>query len=605
MPLKAKLDGCALVSVLCTEEQWKEAQNASKGDAHRLRMMCCQAPAYATHSPLDLRFFAHKPGFDRCPSEGESDEHESLKGAAAQAVHGCDGWQAEVEVSGDGWRADVLAVRGSVKIAIEVQISSQAKRETGTRNDRFEASEVTPFWLKGARNHFNDFGDGLQEPVRGDDLREQMASVRGTVIALLGKVERQVKLANALAKLVKSLSDWTFKIEKQGTVPACFELAKDGQRQQILLGELGAALLPTVFRPVEGKQIGADQFAGAILQLRIEAPHLRGYQSSSFKIDARNIDGSLHRLIRPILEGKQHWQGREHEEIVPGSFLHYPEDCPHCQTRYVRIPYLLIGNPKHPQSLPAKIIVDDWRWFRPVLDRAKELADKNGLPLGPLSGESGDGFYRSKAVTQACPNCGESAPEPLVSSDEALQVWPGRDSDFRFRLPVPGEGWGEPTRWVTRGPGTQAIWDALLAKRQRERAEAREAERKRKETEAADERRREAERRARLEEDRLRREAEDKLRREEAQRREQERQREAAEERRRAKEAAAESRRGLLRAEAERRIKNPERRELWLTTGQPKLKASRDAPAPRPLDLTAESQEGFERALALLSKSKI
>jgi competence CoiA-like predicted nuclease len=166
MPLKAKLDGCALVSVLCTEEQWKEAQNASKGDAHRLRMMCCQAPAYATHSPLDLRFFAHKPGFDRCPSEGESDEHESLKGAAAQAVHLCDGWQADVEVSGDGWRADVLAVRGSVKIAIEVQISAQAKCATATRNDRFEASEVTPFWLKGAKNHFNDFGDGLQEPVR-------------------------------------------------------------------------------------------------------------------------------------------------------------------------------------------------------------------------------------------------------------------------------------------------------------------------------------------------------------------------------------------------------------------------------------------------------
>jgi hypothetical protein len=193
MALKAKLDGREIVSVLCSDVDWEKAQSASRGDTNRLRMACCSWPAYATHSPLDLRFFAHKPGFERCSSGGESEEHESLKGAAAKAVRTCRGWDADVEISGSGWRADVLAVRGSVKIAIEVQISSQAKRATGMRNDCFEASEVTPFWLKGTRNHFNDFGDGLQEPVTGHGLREQIASVRSIVIDLLGKVERQVK----------------------------------------------------------------------------------------------------------------------------------------------------------------------------------------------------------------------------------------------------------------------------------------------------------------------------------------------------------------------------------------------------------------------------
>ncbi|WIG54015.1 hypothetical protein [Afipia sp. OHSU_I-C4] len=247
MPLKAKLDGREIVSILCSDGDWSEAQRASKGTENRLRMSCCDAPAYASHSPLDLRYFAHKSGYDRCSSSGESDEHESLKAAAARAVQSLVGWQADVEVSGDGWRADVLAIRGSIKIAIEVQLSAQAKRRTGARNDRFEASEVSAFWLKGPRNHFNDFGDGLQAPVHGTSIREQMASVGAAVRGLLGAVERQVGMANELARLIRTVPGWKYKIDLQGTIPACFELQHEGKRQQILLGELGPSLLPTIF----------------------------------------------------------------------------------------------------------------------------------------------------------------------------------------------------------------------------------------------------------------------------------------------------------------------------------------------------------------------
>jgi hypothetical protein len=311
MPLKAKLDGRKIVSVLCSETDWKAAQDASKGDGRRLCMQCCDAPAYATHSSLGLRYFAHKARYEHCPSGGESEEHESLKAAAAMAVNACNGWTADVEVAGVGWRADVLAVRGSQKIAIEVQLSPQAKRETAARNDRFEESDVTPFWLKGRKNHENDFGDGLQESVLGSGVREQMESVRTIVTELLERVGRQVHLANVLARLIKLIPGWNYRIEKQGTIPACFEMAKEGKRQQILLGELGPALLPTVFRPTSGRPIGADQFAGAILQLRVKSSHLPGYESASFKIDSLNMQRSIDRSIRPILEGNRVWQGRE------------------------------------------------------------------------------------------------------------------------------------------------------------------------------------------------------------------------------------------------------------------------------------------------------
>jgi hypothetical protein len=318
MPLKATLDGRPIISVLTSDEEWREAQKASKGGAKRLRMMD-GARAYATHSRRDLRYFAHKPNQEREASGGESEEHEGLKAAAARAVQSRAGWAADVEVLGEGWRADVLAVRGAVKIAIEVQLSAQAKRSTQTRNDRFEASEVTAFWLKGKSNHYNDFGDGLQAPVTGRARDERMTSVTSSVDDLLSKVERQIKLANALARWIRSIPEWTYKIEKQGTVPACFSLRRGRSKQQILLAELGPSLLPQTFKPRNGDQIGADQFSGAILQLRIAAPHLQGYYASSFKLNEVDLYASLDRSLRPIMEGRVVWQGRQHREEVPGA----------------------------------------------------------------------------------------------------------------------------------------------------------------------------------------------------------------------------------------------------------------------------------------------
>jgi hypothetical protein len=233
---------------LCTEDDWSTARLLSKGDDYRLCMVCCNAPTVAKHSSLDLRFFSHKPSFDPGASCSESIEHESLKEVAANAVKDCTGWNADVEVSGEGWSADVLATRGSVKIAIEIQLSSQAKRETKARNDRFVSTVVTPFWLKGQRKHLNNFGDGLQQCVKGTNIQEKMTSVKAIITELVAKVARQVNLANALAKLIKDIPGWKYSIKRQGTVPTCFELIKDGNKQQIVLGELGPSLLPTVFR---------------------------------------------------------------------------------------------------------------------------------------------------------------------------------------------------------------------------------------------------------------------------------------------------------------------------------------------------------------------
>lgn len=600
MPLKAKIDGRDIVSVFCSDDDWSEAQRASKGGARRLQMTCCGAPAYASHSPLDLRYFAHKPGHERCASAGESDEHECLKAVAAKAVQALAGWKAEVEVSGEGWCADVLAVRGSVKVAIEVQLSSQAKRATGVRNDRFEASEVTPFWLKGGTNHFNDFGDGLQAPVVGRTIREQMESTRLAVTNLLRAVERQVAMANALARLIRGLPDWIYEIEKQGAVPACFELQHNGVRQHILLGELGPSLLPTTFRPAEGKQIGADQFAGAILQLRIEAPHLRGYQSTSFQLDRKDIIGSLDRVLRPILEGKMMWRGKAHTEIVPGTFVHYEEVCASCGASFLRITHLLIGSPRHPRSMPPKVVRDDWGWYKLVLPEVEALAKREGLRLGPLVGEARSEFTAAVPAAQACPQCRVAAPPPLISNDEAHYFSPDREEHFRFRLPLPGDGWGTATSWVERPKGDVGAWEKLLAQKRQEREEKHYQE----ELAEAERRRQLDEFRRLAEERRLQRIADSAVQKAEDLRKAAEANRQVGEERQVRIEAARAARRNELTKAATKIIPDSDRRDLWLRSANRDHRLSTDMAAVRPIELAAESKEGLERALTVLKSTK-
>lgn len=604
MPLKAKIDGRDIVSVLCSDDDWAEAQRASKGNIQRLQMTCCGAPAYASHSPLDLRYFAHKPGHERCASAGESDEHECLKAVAAKAVQALAGWKADVEVSGEGWRADVLAVRGSYKVAIEIQLSSQAKRATGERNDRFEASEVTAFWLTGEKNHFNDFGDGLQAPVVGRTIREQMVSTHQAVTDLLSAIERQSEMANALARLIRNIPDWTYEIERQGTVPACFELRRNGVRQQILLGELGPSLLPTVFRPVDGKQIGADQFAGAILQLRMEAPHLRGYQSSSFQLNHRDINGSLDRALLPILQGRKRWQGKEHTEIVPGSFVHYEEECAACGASFLRITHLMIGNPRHPRSMAPRIVRNDWDQYELVLSRAEALAQRKGLRLGPLAGEVRTGFTSAVPVAQRCPQCRVSAPAPLISDDEALRFSPDREEQFRFRLSSPGKGWGDLTSWVERPIGDVGAWENLLAQKRQERRHDREEGRRQEELGEAERRRSLEEYRRLAEVRRLQRIAEEEARKAEDFRRAAEANRRAEEERQARIESAQAGRRDKLTNAATYIIFDNDSRNLWLRSSNKNLKLSADMVATRPIELAAESQEGLNEALRLLRSTK-
>ena len=150
MPLRCVDEhGTAIEANACDEEQWKALRARNRAERN-LKMPCCPARAVLKTSRRGTRFFAHKAR-GACAWKTETEVHLRLKKLALLAARNA-GWDAESEVSGntpDGerWTADVLASRGSHKVAVEIQWSGQTNEETMRRQKRYRRSGVRGVWL--------------------------------------------------------------------------------------------------------------------------------------------------------------------------------------------------------------------------------------------------------------------------------------------------------------------------------------------------------------------------------------------------------------------------------------------------------------------------
>jgi len=121
---------------------------------HRARPrapLCCRECGHGLHaklSPKGLRFFAHDAAAPNCSLAGETIAHRLLKLQLASAIRDA-GWFAELEVAGDGWRADVLAISsdGSRRMAWEARLAQITVDELRERTSRMEASGVRVCWV--------------------------------------------------------------------------------------------------------------------------------------------------------------------------------------------------------------------------------------------------------------------------------------------------------------------------------------------------------------------------------------------------------------------------------------------------------------------------
>lgn len=145
MPIRALVSGREVIAPRLDSEEWAELKLAAPAGRGVL-LPCCDSPGFLRTSKLGTNHFVHKSG-RHCDSGGETVEHLWAK---AEVVAACldAGWEATPEVAGEGWRADVLASRGSARIAFEIQWIPQDDETTRYRQERYALAGVRGCWLQ-------------------------------------------------------------------------------------------------------------------------------------------------------------------------------------------------------------------------------------------------------------------------------------------------------------------------------------------------------------------------------------------------------------------------------------------------------------------------
>lgn len=148
MPLRCLSDNGEIHSFTVSPDAWELLKQNYRGAS--LRMACCGMPAIPKTSSLGTFFFSHARRGE-CISAPETKEHLLAKTIIAKAAISA-GWKVTTEYKGhtpDGttWIADVMAERGTARVAFEVQWSPQTVEETVLRQNIYNCSNVRGLWL--------------------------------------------------------------------------------------------------------------------------------------------------------------------------------------------------------------------------------------------------------------------------------------------------------------------------------------------------------------------------------------------------------------------------------------------------------------------------
>lgn len=145
MPLRATINSEDIIAPFLSDDEWDNLKQRIKSENFEVIIPCCGNPAYLRTSKYGIRHFVHKTRGD-CTSKPETWQHLKAKQEIVRACREV-GYEVSTEVEGEGWRADVLAVKNNVRIAFEVQWSPQTWETTQERQQKYQNSGIRCCWL--------------------------------------------------------------------------------------------------------------------------------------------------------------------------------------------------------------------------------------------------------------------------------------------------------------------------------------------------------------------------------------------------------------------------------------------------------------------------
>ncbi len=145
MPLRASIDGKEIIAPFLDDSEWNSLKNDISSGSKQAILPCCQNLGFLRTSKLGTKHFVHKRK-SNCSWEPETEAHLKAKAAIVIACKNA-GFNASTEVIGPDWIADVLVTKGSLKIAFEVQLSSQNTSKTLERHNKYIRDGIICCWL--------------------------------------------------------------------------------------------------------------------------------------------------------------------------------------------------------------------------------------------------------------------------------------------------------------------------------------------------------------------------------------------------------------------------------------------------------------------------
>jgi len=328
MPLRALVNNNEVIAPMLSDAEWEALRDSSA----QVILPCCGAEGYLRRSALGTLHFAHKRGA-HCDSVGETIHH--LK-AKADIVFACQraGYSALTEVAGDDWRADVLAVHGTTRIAFEVQWSFLRLENAIYRQERYARDGVRGCWF---------FRNPPPQLIRHNDLKaqpelplfhlysnadhtfsvavnERLYGLGEVVEALLGSRIHFCKTARAEGDQTLQLTPFEIPCPHCGRLTRVFYVAphltarcgrkfrlRDHPLDFALRSDMRSAALPLLKGDPRLGKVTAESFYCVSCGKRLEAQAVElALYGTNRLASAETLDLPIH-LSKPIISGAPHW----------------------------------------------------------------------------------------------------------------------------------------------------------------------------------------------------------------------------------------------------------------------------------------------------------